>query len=81
MIAAQRLSLAIRKHDRTPFPVPFEELVAITKADHPSNAAWRQVSTYWEMVYGIVKHGIVHPEYVMASNGVIHVIDTVIIPE
>ena len=50
-------------------PKSFEELVAITKPDHPMNAAWRQVSTYWEMAYGIVKHGIVHPEYFMESNG------------
>jgi hypothetical protein len=50
-------------------PRTFEELVAITKPDHPSNAAWRQVSTYWEMVYGMVKHGVVQPEYFMESNG------------
>jgi len=50
-------------------PRSYEELVAITKADHPLNAAWRQVTTYWEMTYGMVKHGIVHPEYFMESNG------------
>jgi len=49
-------------------PKSFEELVAITKPDHPMNAAWRQVSTYWEMTYGMVKHGIVHAEYFMESN-------------
>lgn len=50
-------------------PKSFEEVLAVTKPDHPMNAAWRQVSTYWEMVYGMVKHGIVHPEYFMESNG------------
>ncbi len=50
-------------------PRSFDELAAVTKGDHPMNAAWRQVSTYWEMVYGMVKHGIVHPEYFMESNG------------
>lgn len=50
-------------------PKTFDELVAITKADHPMNAAWRQVSTYWEMVYAMVKHGVVHPEYFLESNG------------
>ena len=50
-------------------PRNWDEFIAITKFDHPMNAAWRQVSTYWEMVYGIVKHGIVHPEYFMESNG------------
>ena len=50
-------------------PRNFEELIAITKPDHALNAAWRQVSTYWEMVYAMVKHGIVHPEYFLESNG------------
>ncbi len=39
------------------------------KGDHPLNAAYRQVNTYWEMVYGMVKHGIVHDAYFMESNG------------
>ena len=50
-------------------PKSFEELIAITKPDHPMNAAWRQVSTYWEMVYGMAKHGVVHPEYFMENEG------------
>ncbi|MBL8841058.1 MAG: hypothetical protein JNL90_05935 [Planctomycetes bacterium] len=50
-------------------PKSFDELIAITKPDHPMNAAWRQVSTYWEMVYAMVKHGVVHPEYFLESNG------------
>jgi lipoprotein-anchoring transpeptidase ErfK/SrfK len=34
VIASQRLSLAIRKHDRTPFQIPLEELrPAVTEAD------------------------------------------------
>jgi hypothetical protein len=32
------------------------------------NAPWRQVSTYWEMVYGMVKHDIVHAGYFLESN-------------
>jgi len=51
------------------WPKSYEEVAAILKADHPLNAAWRQVSTYWEMVYGVVKHGIVNPDYFMESNG------------
>jgi len=50
-------------------PRTFEDILAVTKGDHPMNAAWRQVSTYWEMVYGVVKHGIVHPEYFMENTG------------
>lgn len=51
------------------WPRTYEELLAVTKAEHPLNAAWRQTTTYWEMVYGTVRHGVVHPEYFMESNG------------
>lgn len=51
------------------WPKSHGDVLAVTKADHPLNAAWRQTTTYWEMVYGMVKHGIVHPEYFMESNG------------
>jgi hypothetical protein len=51
------------------WPKTFEDVQAILKGDHPLNPAYRQVNTYWEMVYGMVKHRIVHPEYFMESNG------------
>ena len=51
------------------WPRTYEELVAVTKPDHPLNAPFRQMSTYWEMVYGLVKHGIVDAEYFMETNG------------
>jgi hypothetical protein len=51
------------------WPKAFEDLVAVQQATHPLNAPFRQVGTYWEMVYGIVKHGIVHPDYFLESNG------------
>src|SRR5262245_47113383 len=51
------------------WPKTADEVVAITRPDHPMNQAWRQVGTYWEMVYAMVKHGVVHPEYFMESNG------------
>jgi hypothetical protein len=50
-------------------PKSWDELIAVTKPDHAMNAAFRQVSTYWEMAYGIAKHGIVHPEYFMENEG------------
>src|SRR5450759_4749210 len=50
-------------------PRGLDDVVALTKFDHPLNAAWRQVTTYWEMVYGVVKHGIVHADYFLESNG------------
>jgi hypothetical protein len=51
------------------WPKSYQDVIALTKFDHPLNAAWRQVGTYWEMVYGMVKHGIVHPDYFLESNG------------
>ncbi len=50
-------------------PVTLEECLAVTAPDHPLNAAFRQCSTYWEMAYGMIKHGIVHGDYMMESNG------------
>lgn len=50
-------------------PVTLDECLAVAAPDHPLNAAYRQVSTYWEMAYGMIKHGIVHGDYMMESNG------------
>lgn len=44
------------------------ELIAVSKADHPLNTAWRQVTTYWEMVYAMAKHGVMHPDFLMESS-------------
>jgi hypothetical protein len=49
-------------------PKTWDEFIAITKPEHPDNAAFRQVSTYWEMVYAMARHGIVSPEYFVESN-------------
>jgi hypothetical protein len=55
---------------RTDFwPKRVEDAVAVTKGDHPLNTAYRQVGTYWEMVYGMIRHGIVHPGYFLETNG------------
>jgi len=51
------------------WPKSFEDIQAIAKADHPLNAAYRQVGSYWEMVYGFARHGIVHPDFWLESNG------------
>ncbi len=51
------------------WPKSYEDAVAITKPDHPLNAAFRQTSSYWEMVYGMAKHGIVHADYLTENNG------------
>ena len=51
------------------WPRTYEDVLAVTKRDHDLNRPFRQVSTFWEMAYGMVKHGIVHAEYFMESNG------------
>lgn len=51
------------------WPKNESEALAILQPDHPLNRAYRQTSTYWEMVYGMCKHGIVHTEYLLESNG------------
>ena len=50
-------------------PRTFEDVHAITQPAHPHNAAWRQVSTYWEMAYGFARHGILDAD-LLAENGV-----------
>lgn len=37
-------------------PKSFEDVLAVTKPDHPVNVAYRMVSSYWEMAAGLVKH-------------------------
>jgi hypothetical protein len=51
------------------WPKSLEDVLAVVKAEHPLNAAYRQVGSYWEMVYGFAKHGIVHPDFWLESNG------------
>lgn len=48
-------------------PRSYEDVLAVTKPDHPHNAAFRQVSTYWEMVYGMAHHKIAHAEYLVEN--------------
>lgn len=45
------------------------EALAVVKTDHPLNAAFRQTGTYWEMAYGMVKHGVLHGDFMMESCG------------
>lgn len=51
------------------WPRSVDDVLAITKRDHPLNAAFRQCSSYWEMTYAMARHGVVHGEFLMESNG------------
>jgi hypothetical protein len=50
-------------------PRTYEDVVAITKLSHPDNAAWRQVSSYFEMAYSFARHGIVHADFLAENAG------------
>jgi hypothetical protein len=45
------------------------EAVAVLQPEHPLNRPYRQVSTYWEMVYGLCRHGVAHTDFLLDSNG------------
>jgi hypothetical protein len=51
------------------WPRTFDDFLAVTKMEHPLNAAFRQTSSYWEMVFGMAHHGIVHAEYLAENAG------------
>ncbi len=51
------------------WPKSYEEFLAVTKFDHPMNAAFRQVSSYWEMVYSFGKHEIVNVDFLAENSG------------
>jgi hypothetical protein len=51
------------------WPKSFDDVAAVWKPDHPLNTAYRQTSTYWEMVYGMAKHEIIDPEFLLESCG------------
>ena len=51
------------------WPKAWADVEAVLKYEHPLNAAYRQTATYWEMVYSMVRHGIVHPGFWLENNG------------
>lgn len=51
------------------WPRSADEAVAVTANDHPLNVAYRQTAGYWEMVFGMARHGIVHADFLVENNG------------
>ncbi len=51
------------------WPKTAADAVAVLDGKHPLNVAVRQVASYWELVYGMAKHRIIDPEFLMDSNG------------
>lgn len=50
-------------------PKSWDEFFAITQPTHELNAAWRQVSSYYEMAFGFARHGILHAELLGENSG------------
>jgi len=51
-------------------PRSYDDIKAVTmNRAHPLNAALRQCASYWEMVYGMARHGIVHADFLVENNG------------
>lgn len=50
------------------WPRTIDDVVALTKPDHPLNSPFRQVAGYWEMAYSFARHGIINPDF-LAENG------------
>jgi hypothetical protein len=50
------------------WPKSEKDAVAVTRGDHPLNGAYRQVGTYWEMVYGLLRHDIVTAAFFLEAN-------------
>ena len=51
------------------FPRTFDEFITITKLDHPDNSAFRQVAGYWDMAFGMARHGVIHAEFLIENSG------------
>jgi hypothetical protein len=51
------------------WPRNAEQALAILQPDHPLNRQYRQTSSYWEMVYGMARQGVVHTDFLLESNG------------
>jgi hypothetical protein len=51
-------------------PRSYDDVKAVALAPaHPLNGAYRQTSTYWEMAFGMAKHGIIHADFLAENTG------------
>lgn len=55
--------------NRDYWPKSTEEALEVLRSDHPLNRAWRQTTTYWEMVYSMARNGVVHADFLAENNG------------
>ena len=50
-------------------PRSLDDVLAIVKLEDPRNAAWRQVSSYFEMAFGFARHGVVPADFLAENTG------------
>lgn len=50
-------------------PRSFEDLAAVLAPEHPQNAAWRQVTSYFEMAWSMARYGIANPDFLAENTG------------
>jgi hypothetical protein len=50
-------------------PKTFDDVRVLFDFEHPDNAAYRQVSSYFEYAFGIARHGIVPADFLAEYNG------------
>lgn len=52
------------------WPKSYADLKAVSSNfDHELNAPWRQMTGYWEMVYGFARHGLCNADFLVENNG------------
>lgn len=54
--------------NRDYWPRSADEAVEVLRHDHPLNRAYRQTTAYWEMVYGMARHGVIHADFLAENN-------------
>ena len=55
--------------NRDYWPRTPEEAIEVLRADHPLNRAYRQTTGYWEMVYSMARHGVIHGDFLAENKG------------
>lgn len=52
------------------WPRSYDELKAVSSDfKHDLNGPWRQMTGYWEMVYGFARHGLCNADFLVENNG------------
>src|SRR5262245_32922648 len=68
-LSREKVMRESREAMRTFLPASFAEIDAVLKPSHPLNAAYRQVATFWEMVYSFARNDIMDADFLAENNG------------